>query len=115
MSERIASDANRPMSLPTFTVPQPAPKVRKFWRRSMAEVLRPLLPLPPPTLVPVPPHGMVGQLVLGEPGHTLDAWLDRFRRFWTPHLEALATELARGRRERRLGGPAPPNERGTTP
>jgi predicted acyltransferase len=29
------------------------------------------------TLVPVPPHGMVGQLVLGEPGQTLDAWLDR--------------------------------------
>ncbi|AHG89939.1 hypothetical protein J421_2402 [Gemmatirosa kalamazoonensis] len=29
------------------------------------------------TLVPVPPHGMVGQLVLSEPGATLDAWLDR--------------------------------------
>ena len=32
----------------------------------------------------------------------LDAWLDRFRRFWTPHLDALATELARGQRQRRL-------------
>jgi DNA-binding transcriptional ArsR family regulator len=31
-----------------------------------------------------------------------DAWLDRFRRFWTPHLDALETELARGKRERRL-------------
>ena len=31
-----------------------------------------------------------------------DAWLDRFRHFWTPHLDALATELARGKRERRL-------------
>ena len=50
-----------------------------------------------------------------EPLQELDAWLDRFRRFWTPHLEALATELARGRRERRIGGTAPPNERGTTP
>src|SRR3954470_9657767 len=30
----------------------------------------------------------------------VDAWLDRFRRFWTPHLDALDTELARGRRER---------------
>ncbi len=38
------------------------------------------------------------------PLEELDAWLDRFRRFWAPHLEALATELARGRRERRLGG-----------
>jgi len=32
----------------------------------------------------------------------VDAWLDRFRRFWTPHLDALATELARGQRQRRL-------------
>src|SRR6478752_376080 len=31
-----------------------------------------------------------------------DAWLDRFRHFWTPHLDALTTELARGKRERRL-------------
>ena len=31
----------------------------------------------------------------------VDAWLDRFRRFWTPPLDALATELARGRRATR--------------
>jgi DNA-binding transcriptional ArsR family regulator len=31
-----------------------------------------------------------------------DAWLDRFRRFWTPHLAAMATEVARGKRQRRL-------------
>jgi DNA-binding transcriptional ArsR family regulator len=31
----------------------------------------------------------------------VDAWLDRFRRFWSPPLDALATELARGKRERR--------------
>jgi DNA-binding transcriptional ArsR family regulator len=30
-----------------------------------------------------------------------DRWLDHFRRFWTPHLDALATEIARGKRERR--------------
>ena len=35
------------------------------------------------------------------PLREVDEWLDRFRRFWTPHLEALATELARGRRARR--------------
>jgi DNA-binding transcriptional ArsR family regulator len=29
-----------------------------------------------------------------------DAWLDRFRQFWTPHLDALETELARGRKAR---------------
>lgn len=28
----------------------------------------------------------------------VDDWVDRFRRFWTPPLDALATELARGRR-----------------
>src|SRR6266545_2476477 len=39
------------------------------------------------------------------PLRDVDAWLGRFRRFWTPHLEALATELARGKRERRLRGP----------
>jgi DNA-binding transcriptional ArsR family regulator len=37
-----------------------------------------------------------------RPLREVDAWLDHFRRFWTPPLEALATELARGRRERRL-------------
>ncbi|MEU5694937.1 metalloregulator ArsR/SmtB family transcription factor [Actinosynnema sp. NPDC020468] len=31
----------------------------------------------------------------------VDAWLDQFRRFWNHHLDALATELARGRRRRR--------------
>ncbi|GGK71600.1 transcriptional regulator [Sphaerisporangium melleum] len=40
--------------------------------------------------------------VNAEPLRDIDAWLDRFRRFWTPHLNALATELARGKRERRL-------------
>src|ERR1700757_3661486 len=53
--------------------------------------------------------------VNSEPLQELDAWLDRFRRFWTPHLDALATELARGRRARRLGGTAPPNEREKAP
>jgi DNA-binding transcriptional ArsR family regulator len=37
-----------------------------------------------------------------QPLREVDAWLDRFRRFWTPHLDALATELARGKRARRL-------------
>jgi DNA-binding transcriptional ArsR family regulator len=32
----------------------------------------------------------------------VDDWLQRFRRFWTPHLDALGTEIARGRRQRRL-------------
>ncbi len=36
-----------------------------------------------------------------EPLREVDEWLGRFRRYWTPHLDALATELARGRREAR--------------
>jgi DNA-binding transcriptional ArsR family regulator len=33
-----------------------------------------------------------------EPLRDVDAWLDRFRAFWGPHLDALATEIARGSR-----------------
>lgn len=31
----------------------------------------------------------------------IDAWLDRFRRVWGPRLDALATEIARGKRARK--------------
>ncbi|MBA2807281.1 winged helix-turn-helix transcriptional regulator [Streptomyces sp. KM273126] len=55
--------------------------------------------------------------VNSEPLRDIDVWLDRFRRFWTPHLDALATELARGKRERRLrdsgSGERPQDVRGT--
>jgi DNA-binding transcriptional ArsR family regulator len=34
------------------------------------------------------------------PLRAVDTWLDRFRRFWDQHLDALATEIARGKRER---------------
>ena len=34
----------------------------------------------------------------------VDAWLDRVRRAWGPPLDALATEVARGRRGRRPPG-----------
>jgi DNA-binding transcriptional ArsR family regulator len=36
------------------------------------------------------------------PLREVDVWLERFRRFWNQHLDALATELARGKRERRM-------------
>ncbi len=39
--------------------------------------------------------------VSAEPLRDVDEWLGRFRRFWTPHLDALATELARGKKTRR--------------
>ena len=32
----------------------------------------------------------------------VDAWINDFRRFWGPPLDALGTELARGRRARRI-------------
>ncbi|ALG11778.1 ArsR/SmtB family transcription factor [Kibdelosporangium phytohabitans] len=39
-----------------------------------------------------------------EPLKQIDVWLDRYRRFWTQRLDALGTELARGKRERRADG-----------
>jgi DNA-binding transcriptional ArsR family regulator len=42
----------------------------------------------------------VAQLPLGE----VDAWLEQFRQLWAERLDALATEVARGKRERRLKG-----------
>ncbi len=35
------------------------------------------------------------------PLQRIDVWLERYRRFWAQPLDALATELARGQRERR--------------
>lgn len=42
----------------------------------------------------------------------VDAWLSQFRRIWEPRLDALATEVARGRRARRLRAETT-EERGT--
>ncbi|HEX8626865.1 MAG TPA: metalloregulator ArsR/SmtB family transcription factor [Catenuloplanes sp.] len=39
--------------------------------------------------------------VEAAPLREVDAWLDPFRRFWSQRLDALGTELARGRRARR--------------
>ena len=41
-------------------------------------------------------------VVDSAPLREVDAWLEHFRGFWGQHLDALSTELARGRRERRL-------------
>jgi DNA-binding transcriptional ArsR family regulator len=39
--------------------------------------------------------------VQAEPMREVDAWLAVFRAFWTPKLEALATEVERGKKRRR--------------
>ncbi|MEQ3550202.1 metalloregulator ArsR/SmtB family transcription factor [Pseudonocardia nematodicida] len=39
--------------------------------------------------------------VNAAPLREADDWLGRFRGFWEPHLDALATEIARGKRARR--------------
>jgi DNA-binding transcriptional ArsR family regulator len=45
------------------------------------------------------------------PLQDVDQWLERFRRTWDRHLDALATELARGKRDRRLReASAPPGD-----
>lgn len=47
-----------------------------------------------------------------EPLQAVDAWLDQFRAAWEQRLDALGTEIARGRREaRRSGAPAQDDER----
>ena len=40
------------------------------------------------------------------PLREIDAWLGQFRAFWDQRLDALATELARGERDRRAAAPA---------
>jgi DNA-binding transcriptional ArsR family regulator len=40
------------------------------------------------------------------PLRTIDDWLDKFRGFWEARLDALGTEVARGKRERRLAAEA---------
>ena len=46
------------------------------------------------------------------PLQEIDVWLERFRGFWNQHLDALATELARGKRERRRAAVPPPDTPG---
>jgi DNA-binding transcriptional ArsR family regulator len=43
---------------------------------------------------------------------SVDDWLAPYRKFWTPRLDALATELARGKRARRRT-PASPTPKGS--
>jgi DNA-binding transcriptional ArsR family regulator len=48
------------------------------------------------------------------PLREVDRWLERFRGFWEQRLDALATELARGKRQRRLrGADSPSTKEGT--
>lgn len=46
--------------------------------------------------------------VEADPLREIDEWLTQFRRFWRQRLDALATEIARGKRARRK----PENEKG---
>jgi DNA-binding transcriptional ArsR family regulator len=50
-----------------------------------------------------------------QPLRELDGWLDGFRQFWNQRLDSLATELARGKRERRLATTTATSEGETTP
>ncbi|WP_329228554.1 MULTISPECIES: metalloregulator ArsR/SmtB family transcription factor [unclassified Streptomyces] len=47
--------------------------------------------------------------VASAPLEEIDAWLGHFRRFWNQRLDALGTELARGKREERLNGASAPS------
>ncbi len=41
------------------------------------------------------------------PLQEVDQWLDQFREYWKSRLDALGTELARGKRARRLSAQSP--------
>ena len=48
--------------------------------------------------------------VQAGPLQDIDRWLAPYRRLWEPRLDALATEIARGRRARRSPTPPSPEE-----
>ena len=48
--------------------------------------------------------------VSAEPLREVDDWLEPFRQFWSGHLDALGTELARGRRARQTSKGGDPLE-----
>lgn len=48
------------------------------------------------------------------PFREVDGWLEHFRRFWDQRLDSLATELARGKRERRLHATTTEDPKGDT-
>jgi DNA-binding transcriptional ArsR family regulator len=48
------------------------------------------------------------------PFREVDDWLEPFRRFWDQRLDSLATELARGKRQRRLRNDATPEPKERT-
>jgi DNA-binding transcriptional ArsR family regulator len=48
------------------------------------------------------------------PLEQVDEWLQPYRRFWTQRLDALAVEVARGKRARRASSTQPNPEGGTT-
>ena len=49
-----------------------------------------------------------------RPFRELDDWLAHFRAFWGQRLDSLETELARGKRERRLKAAASDSQKETT-
>jgi len=46
-----------------------------------------------------------------DPLRSVDEWLDSFRSFWAPRLDALGTEIARGKKSRRHGTRQEPGHR----
>ena len=48
------------------------------------------------------------------PLEQVDRWLDPYRRFWSQHLDALGTEISRGKRARSIPTPNPESKGGIT-
>jgi DNA-binding transcriptional ArsR family regulator len=91
-------------------------KIQTEFRISQPAVSQHLRVLRESGFVTVRPEGTRRLYTVHAEGlRDVDAWLDQFRRFWAPPLKALATELARGKRERRRRSHADttPNHRRT--
>lgn len=51
--------------------------------------------------------------VEAAPLQEVDRWLEPYRRFWNNRLDALGTEIARGKRAQRASTPTPDSEGGS--
>ncbi len=100
-STRTATHAATPGRTPT---PTPEDDHWKKFGITQPAVSQHLRVLRESGFVSVRPEG-TRRLYSVEPAplREVDLWLDRFRAHWEERLDALATEVARGKRERRGG------------
>ena len=104
-----AGAAARPQGAPSVTTKPPSGLAHRIDR-----LLLPLYTLGVVSYLALPVLVMIlfsfndptGRANLNFRHFSIDAWLDRFRMQWEVRLDALETEIARGKRQRRLDAQA---------